>query len=389
MTTVTFEVGTLADAVREANAIAPTKGKDLDQMAGFFFEIRPDAEGGGVVFLRCTNRSIYYTKQVEVVKIEGIDQDWRVPSIPMNGVLSALPVGAGRHVTLNREVIEDKNSASGYRYTNRIRIECGRTKASVLLIPTEAYPEWEPFDPTDLPMVHNFGERIEQVGWAVANEGGEPLTGVYMDGTRLIATDRFRVATTGCEADLGENDPITVPMNLLGPILKQIQDVRIGIFGNFLCIAPNDYTQIKIGTYQENLPDMSRIMNMEHEETVLLQREPTVAAVQRVLSIGATDRQIALHVTIGNGELALYLEGEGQTETAEDAVYLQGQADHDPVEYKFGPQNFLDSISKAPSSEIMFHYNRSTTHAVVKFETSSGYTVWSMPRRGIAKKSET
>ena len=388
MTTVTFEVGTLADAVREANAIAPTKGKDLDQMAGFFFEIRPDNAGGGAVFLRCTNRSIYYTKQVEVIKIEGIEQDWRLPSIPMSGFMGALPVGAGRHVTLQREVIEDKASASGYRYTNRIRMECGRARASVLLIPTESYPDWEAFDHTDLPMVHNFGERIDQVGWAVANEGGEPLTGVYVDGERLIATDRFRVAVTQCEVDLGDSEPVTVPMNLLGPILKQIQDVRIGIFGNFLCIAPNDYTQIKIGVYGQNLPDMSGIMNMDHEETVLLQREPTVAAVQRVLSIGATDRQIALHVTIGNGELALYLEGEGQTETCEDAVFLQGQAAHEPVEYKFGPQNFLDAISKSPSSEIMFHYNTSKTTAVVKFETSSGYTVWSMPRRGITKKTE-
>lgn len=389
MTAVTFEVGTLADAVREANAIAPTTGKDLDQYAGFYLEIRPDNTGGGTIFLRCTNGTVYYTKQIEVVKIEGIEQDWRLPSIPINGILSALPVGAGRHVKLERDVVADANSASGYRYTNRIRIECGRTKASVLLIPTETYPEWEPFDHTQFPTVHRFGERIEQVGWAVANEGGEPLTGVYLDGERLIATDRFRVATTLCEADLGDSEPVTVPMRLIGPILKQIQDVRLGIVGNFLCIAPNDYTQIKVGVYGQNVPDLSAIMNKDHEEVVLLQREPLTAAVKRVLSIGSADRQIALHVTIGNGELALYLEGEGQTETSEDAVYLEGQAAHAPIEYKFGPQNFLDAIAKSPTSEIMFHYNTSTSHSVVKFETSTGYTVWSMPRRGIDKKTES
>lgn len=387
MTTVTFEVGTLADAVREANVIAPTKGKDLDQYAGFYMEIRPDATGGGTVFLRCTNGAVYYTKQVEVVKIDGIDQDWRLPSMPINGILGALPVGAGRHVSFEREVTEDVNSASGYRYTNRIRIECGRTKASVLLIPTESYPDWDPFDPTDLPMVHRFGERLDQVGWAVANEGGEPLTGVYMDGERLIATDRFRIATTLCDVDMQGNEPVTVPMSLIAPILKQIQDVRLGIFGNFLGISPNDYTQIKVGVFGQNVPDMSGIMDKPHEEVVMLQREPLADAVRRVLSIGASDRQIALHVTIGHGELALYLEGDGQSETSEDAVSLGGQAEHEPVEYKFGPQNFLDAIAKSPASEIMFHYNTSTSHAVVKFETSAGYNVWAMPRRGITKKA--
>lgn len=387
MTTVTFEVGTLADAVREANVIAPTKGKDLDQYAGFYLEVRPDNTGGGQVFLRCTNGAVYYTKQIEVVKIDGIEQDWRLPSIPINGILSALPVGAGRNVTLDREVVADANSASGYRYTNRIRIECGRTKASVLLIPTETYPDWDPFDPTDLPMVHRFGEKLDQVGWAVANEGGEPLTGVYIDGGRLVATDRFRVATTPCEVDMRGSEPVTVPMGLIGPILKQIQDVKLGIFGNFLGISPNEYTQIKVGVYGQNVPDMSRIMNQAHEEVVMLHREAIAAAVKRVLAIGATDRQIALHVTIGDGEMALYIEGEGQAETSEDAVYLEGQAQHTPVEYKFGPQNFLDAIQKSPSAEIMFHYNTSTAHAVVKFETSMGYNVWSMPRRGIAKKA--
>lgn len=390
MTTITFEVGTLADAIREANAIAPTKGKDLDQLAGFYFEIRPDNAGGGAVFLRCTNRSVYYTKQIEVVKIEGIEQDWRLPSIPLNGFMTSLPVGQGRMVSLTREVVSDANSANGYRYTNRIRMQADRARASVLLIPTESYPDWEAFDATDLPMVHRFGEKIDRVGWAVSNENEEPWTGIYMDGERLIASNRYRIALIPCEANLGESDPVTLPMNLLGPILKQIQDVRIGIFGNFLCIAPNDYTQIKVGLYADNLPDMSRFINTEYENMVMVNREVLSAAISRVLSVGSADRQIALHVTIGNGEIALYLESEGQTETCEDAVSLTGQAEHEPVEYKFGPQSFLDAVSKCPTSEIMLYYDNDPKKTrVVKFETGSGYIVWSVPRQGVAKKTES
>lgn len=379
MTSVTFETALIADCLRKANAIAPTRGKNAAQFAGFFCEIRPDADGGGSFILRCTNNEVFYTEQIEVIKIEGIDQDWRLPSIPLNGVITNLPMGSGRQVTLRREVIENPLSETGYSYSNRIFVESGRTKASMLLIPTEDYPNWDVVDTSNFNLVQGFGDRIDQVAWAVAQEGGEPLTGVHINGEQLVATNRFKIAVVDTHVNLGESDPVTVPMQLLGPILKQIVDVRLAVVGNFLYISPNEYTQIKCGVYAMGFPDVSKKVNRQCEKVVILDRDEIQSCVSRVLSIGATDRQLSLDVTVGNEEMAFYVEGESKTETAEDAVSLKEQAVHEPVSFRFSPQYFLEAVGKSPSAKIVFHYDVTTQKTPVKFASDS-YSVVVAPR---------
>lgn len=386
MTAVTFESATIADCIRRANVIAPTKGKELDQLAGFFCEVRPDGNGGGTFVLRCTNQSVYYTEQVDVVKIDGIDQDWRLPSIPLNGIISNLPISTGRTVTFQREVVADPNSASGYVYTNRLIVLSGRTRASMMLIPTDSYPNWYGYDFNTLNLIEGFGQRVAQVSWAVAKSGGEPMTGIYIDGDNMLASDRHKLAMAPAKIDLGSaQQPITVPLALLTSILQQIMDVYVGVEGNFLLISPNEYVQIKVGIYGIDYPKLHRIYTMETDHMILLEKNLTISSVMRVLSIGATDRQLDLRITIGKEEISFFVEGESKTETAEDTLFLGGQANHELLTISVDPQNFLEAMNRAPSPQIALHYS-DDVHKFIRLETDNEYKCYLAPRRIVPAK---
>lgn len=367
-TKVVFETAALASVVANASRIAPTKGKEVETYAGFYIEVRPDGSGEREVNIRAANGDVFYTEYLDALEIDGPDVDWRVPSLSMGGFLRNLPIGTGKSVTLEQ-------------VGGQLIVTQGRAKCEFPLIASDYYPDWDMFDPSQTTPVRNFGDRISQVSWAADRGDLPPMNGVYIDGQRLIATNKYRIAKVPCEVELGQSDPVTVPVGILGPILSQMVDIRVGVIGNFLCIAPNDYTQIKCVLFQDQYPNVDSALNAQHDSAVLLNRDVVTDMVNRVLSVGNADRQVALRVTIGNGEIEFFVQGETKAERTMDAMDLPAQADHEPVAIYFSPENFSDAVSKAPDRDVMLWYNKERAKSAVKFDGGSGYEVVVQPRR--------
>lgn len=367
MTTVEFETAALASVINNAARIAPVKGKEFETYAGLFIEIRPDDTGEQEVNIRASNGDVFYTEYLDALKIEGGPTDWRVPSLSMGGFLRNLPIGTGKVVTLEQ-------------VGGSLHVSQGRARCEFPLIKTDFYPDWDMFDPALTNPVRNFGDKISQVSWAADKSDLPPLNGVYIDGEKLIATNKFRIAKIPCEVELGDNGAVTVPVGILTPILSQMVDIKVGVIGNFLCIAPNDYTQIKCVLFQDQFPNVEPALSAEHDSAVLLSRDTVADMVNRVLSVVNSDRQIALRVTIGNGEIEFFVQGESKSERVVDAMDLPGQADHEPLEIYFSPENFSDAVSKAPDKDVMFWYNKERAKSMVKFDGGSGYEVVVQPR---------
>lgn len=365
MTSVTFETAALADTLRKAARVAPLKGADFEKYAGFYLEVRNDPSEPYVI-LRATDGDVFYMERISVLEIQGEDTDWRVPSAVTAGVVGALPIGSGKKCTFETQ-------------EGRIRITSARTRASVGLINTSGYLEWDVFDSDGLELVQGFGAKIDQIAWAVEKKKSLSTSAIFMDGDVVMGTDGQRLASAPLKLPMDE-DKILVRLGVLAPILSQVVETKAGVQDGYLCLQPNDYTQIKCLLLGLQYPPVSRLTGIETEEAVLFNREAAAEIINRITPVISADRQADLFVTIGQGEMEFFTEDDAKINSITDVIELPGQCDHELVKYRFGPDNFMSAITKSPGLMVTMNYTPSKPTQAVRFDGLDDYRCWIMPR---------
>jgi len=365
-TAVTFETASLADTLRKAARIAPLKGQEFERYAGFYLEVRNDDEDAHVV-LRAANGDIFYMERINVLDIEGENVDWRVPSAVTAGVVGALPIGSGKTCVFKQE-------------EGRIRITSGRTKASVRLLDDQYFPEWDVFDSEELELVHGFGEKLDRIAWAVDKKQAMSTSAVYIDGEQVVGTDGNRLAAVPLKMPTGEEPYILVQMAVLAPIISQVVETKVGVIDGYLCLQPNDYTQIKCLILGLTYPPVHRVMNVEPEEAILFNREAATEIINRIMPVISSDRQADLYVTIGNGEMEFFTEDDQKINSIIDVIELPGQCPHEPIKYRFGPDNFVQAITKSPGTMVTMNYDPEKPKQLIRFDGQEEYRCWINPR---------
>jgi len=372
MAKVTFETAALADAIKRANSVAPTKGKELDLYKGFYFEVMPDSDG---VFLRATNGEIFYQEWLMPLKIEGEYDEWRLPSPSINGIVSNLPFGVGKSVIFDNED------------NRRMRITSDRMRASVPMMIAESFPDWDDFDDSELKIVHQFGTKLDQVAWAASNTGLPPLCGIYIDSTQFIATNRARLSCVPIDIDLGEKKKIVVPISALSSMVRSYDEVKVGTDDSHLLLSPVEDVHIKCILYADDYPPVQIIMDRvsKLENTILFDKDLVSQILTRIKTIGNTDRQAMMEVRIGKEQVSFFMQDTTSGEEIEESAYLAGQCDHDILSVGFAIDNFHSAINNSPSKAIAMSYNFSEKEPVL-LAGGSEYKVILMPR---AKQAAT
>lgn len=366
MTSVVFEVATIADAIRKAERVAPRTGQAFDKAAGIVFDIAPATAAPVVV--RATNLDVYSMEWVDVLEADGEATSWRMPSGLLAAVVGSLPIGSGKTVKF-QEV------SSGHH--SQVVVTSGRMTAKFNLMRVDYYPEWGAFDPDRLAMSADIGGRIQQVEWA-AGKGEPPINGLHMDGERILATDRYRLAM----ADLpipGLEEPITVPAGVLGSVLKQVGDIRIGVDGEQLLIMPDEHSQFRVIMYGVKYPGMGKVINKEFSHSIEINRNSLTDVMKRASNFSGAERDPMLTCYLGKEEFAVMLTND-EVGLLGDVVEIPGQAEHDRFKVCFTPKNIIDPIEKAPSDKITLHYNYGEPKAPFKIDGGSGYIAFAMPR---------
>lgn len=368
MTRVVFENATIADVIGKAARIAPTRGSAFDKAAGIFIEIDP-AEG--VVSVRATNTDVFYMEVVDAVSIDtdGLGPvQWLLPSLTLSALCSKLPIGTNKQIAW-----EDVGGIMTFK--------SGRMSAKIAMMTPEYYPVWEPFDPDSLEMVTGFGGRVDMVSWAAATKGEPPLSGVHFTGEAVLASDRYRIAKAPCKAD-PIYKPITVPAAIFTPISRQLVDVKLGIEGEFLCMMPDESTQIKAIIYGQQFPNLQPAMERQQSHVLKVKKAPFVELIDRASVMVGAERVPLLRLFIGEEEIAAYMEQQ-EVGMLGDVVEIPGHAQHDRVVIDFTPKNLMDALQHAPSEEVEFHYDidrESRRPKPVKIDGGSGYVALVMPR---------
>lgn len=363
-TKVVFENATIQDVIGKAAKIAPTRGSAFDKAAGILVSVDANEQ---TITVRSTDTDVYYLEVVDVVSIEGDSVEWLLPSITLGAVCSKLPIGSNKQITWQDE-------GSTLKFTS------GKMRGKLQLMRPEYYPVWEPFDPDGLELVSGFGGRVEMVTWAAA-KGDPPTSGVHFDGEFAIATDQYRLVRVPCVAD-PIYKPITVPAAIFSPIARQLVDVRLAVQGEFLCMMPDDHTQIKAVIYGQDYLKTEAIFALQHTDVLKCKKGPLLEMIERASVMTGSERAPLLKVFIGKEEIACYME-QAEVGMLGDIIDVPGFAEHDYVSINFTPKNLIDAISHAPSDEIELHYHQDRTGRrpkPIKVDGGSGYTALVMPR---------
>lgn len=362
---VVFENATIADSISKAARVAPTKGSAFDKAAGILMTLDPAA---GTVSLRATDLEIFYMEIVDAVEVEG-EGCWRFPSQIISGVLSKLPIGSGRQVTL--EEIE----------SGTVSIKSGRTSAKLRTTDSSYFPNWEPFDPDELQVVSDLGTRIQQVEWAALSGGDPPMCGIHLDGKNVIATDRVRMAIAPCEAG-PIYKPITIPTGILNPVMRSMRDVAIGIGEGQLHLMPDKSTQIRTVIFDMPYPPVERAMRRDEPTSVKFKKNLLLEMIDRTMVFGANDRSPLLTMFVGSGEIAVMMSDQEQGLLG-DVIDVPGYADHKRMKILFTPKNLTDAINASPSDQVEMFYDPEKPSSVIRIDGGSGYESWVMPRREV------
>lgn len=370
MTKVTFETAALADALKEANLVAPTKGEAFDKAAGIVLDISND----GQVIVKATDLRLWYMQWITALKVEGEPVRWRLPSKIFSQVITRLPLTSSTRVILKQE-------------GNVVKFQHGKKRGQFNLMNMEGYQQWMPFDPDDLTEVPEMATHIGQVEWAADSGTTVPFIGVHFTGEQVIATDRSKVACAPLKLDLDE--PITVPAGLLGRIVKSTDIVRARADDRHLLLMPDEHTQVRCGIYGVEYPSaIYKVLNPERPVYVKIQKSVLLDAMTVAASFIVGDRLPVMRTFWGEEEVAVMLENEEAGHLG-DVIEVPGQAIHPRVEIKFDPAHIMGALEHCPSQEVTIGYDPENIKRPMYFGAGDGIGFWVAPTRGVQPASES
>jgi DNA polymerase III sliding clamp (beta) subunit (PCNA family) len=359
-TVVSFEAGTIADAMKKAGRVAPAKvGSAFDKAAGIVFEIAPGTDAPCIV--RATDTTVFYMETLDTVSADGDKCRWRLPSQILSNVVGTIPTTAGKNVTFTQKT------------PNEVEISAGRMRVKLLLNANPFYPEWDATDNLTLRTATNFGGNITRVEWA-AHKTQTPLCGVHINGEYIIATDSYRIARVPCLVDL-PNGPITIPAGSIGQLIKQMGDVLVGVDGNLFVTMPDDYTQIKTVVFGEDYPSIAKFENLGYEQEIEFRKADLIDRIQKAVQLAGADRAPILNMYIGREELAVMMNN-AEIGLLGDVVELPGQASHTRTHIRITPKMVMDALNNAPNDKVTMRYNPSNVKSPIQIDGDSGYKVW-------------
>lgn len=365
--TITFETAALADVVSKAARVAPTKGAAFDKVAGLLMTYDPTAAVS--VTIKATDLDVTFLETMTPLA-STITQPfkWRIPSTLFSGIMSGLPLGTQTKL---------ENKGDGLLY-----ITCGKSKSKIRLF-ADVLTDFDAFDESPLAEVPGFAARVQQVAWA-CDKDAIPFTGVYIDGERLVATDRYRLAVVPLKVPVDE--PICVPLDILSGVAKNAVDARLAAVGRRLHLMPSEHAQITTVIYDTKYPPVERIMyrgvgngpDDNYDQSFEVDKEALFRAINRMLVLVKGERYPLMNLTIGEGRVHILMNVEDVGEM-EDEVPVVG-ADHPDFKMVFTPGNFVDGIQHTNKPTIKVSYLTTNPVKNMLFEDGEGYECWIVPR---------
>lgn len=339
-TEITFENAQLADALNKANRLAPVKGPAFDKAAGFHLTVNPTTKR---MTVRATDMDSTYLQHVPAVGGKGDEVEWRLSSLLLAGMVSSLPLGSEQKVKMI-------DRGDGF-----IRLTSGKWVAKLHTLRPEDFPIIPEFSMDNMAEANEFASKVEQVAWNV-DKKSTVLSGVHIDGNRLIGCNQYGVAVVPCPVVV--DAPATVPLQSLATILKSATDVKLRVADRALHIALDAESQATSRLIEGEYPNVDRVLRDDFLGTITVNKESFLDALNRMLVLVRTERMPAMQVTFDATGLISMLTFDMEVDQVgrmQDSVDVSGPWE-DKFSLKIQPQMLVNAVehSRATTVNISF-----------------------------------
>ena len=361
MTTIVLEAAALADCFKNANRVAPRSGARTAALTGFVLTL-----SGQEVMIRTTNGDVFYMQRLTALESDAprAGEQWRIPSQVATRVVSSLPQGKGKTVTLS--------SGQGV-----VRISAGKMSATLALVDHSGYPEWD-FHPMDgATLVEGFGTQLDRVAWASERNTGTATSCVRVDGNWLMAATNRALAVTPCQMPLAGRQEVLLPLAVLAPILSQMRDVQVKYVDNLLVLGPTPDTQIRCVTMDLRFPNVGAPMSEAFSGSVTINRESATEILARVRAIVDNDEGGHVWLTVGRGTVSFFsMDSTGSNSVSDVVELVDGQAGHEPVTMRMSAETLTAALGKSPGGSLTLCYDTEGKSSRLRVNGTDHYSCW-------------
>lgn len=367
-----FKNSEIADAVQKAARIAPSKGEAFDKAQGILIEVNTAQR---IATVRSTNLNTHFIQQISVIAGEGADvMRWRVPSSLFSTFMGSLPKG-------ENDVIRFYDQQD-----HALRVKSGRLFASYDMLGTVDYPAFPAFTSQPLSEATSLAGLVSRVAWAT-DKSSPILSGIHIDGTNIVGCGPQSMVMLPCPAPVAE--PITVPMFLIAPALKEGKDVRIGSDGSKLYIAVDDHTHVVVNLIDGNFPNYLGLVRNNFLLEMQVSRVSITETLDSLLALVKAERLPTLQMTLDTSSLLptvtfdLNVQGVGRMQNSFD---VETDYTGDPFTIYFTPGNLAPVLKNATGTKItlrMGHDTDAKKSALLPVQVmdESGFLAMVMPRK--------
>lgn len=362
----------LVEALSTAARAVATRGGALPVLSG----IRMEVVGPQ---LRLAGSDLDLTIQIELEVGGQLDGVCVLPARLTADIVRALEPG-----TVSFEAVDEE-----------VRITSGRSQFGVRVLPADEFPRL-PF-----PSVSDaatgaavtlsaplFAEALRQVVRAASSDDSLPvISGVLMtaeagvDGLRLVATDRYRLAIRDLPgtAVLREGQQVLVPARALAELQRLLggaEEVTLRL-GEREATFEAGRTRLTTRLIEGEFPPYQQLVQPSYPNRLIVNKDALIDAVRRVKLL-VKDAITPMRVTLrpDGVECTVVTQELGQATEDVDAKYEGTE-----MVIGFNPTYLIDGIEAVPGDEVLIETIDTMKAAIVRPTEGNDYLYLLMPHR--------
>ena len=267
-----------------------------------------------------------------------------------------------------------------------IQIKSGKSEFNLRTFPVDDFPRFEEPGGSEAKLdTKSLANAFEQVVKAASMDDARPiLTGVLLaaeqEGLRLVATDSYRMAIKdipGTEI-LSRDEIVLIPSRALG-VVKQIlneDEELIVVLGEKEALFKIGNINIVTRLIEGEFPTYKGLIPEKNKNKLVINREETLAALQRVKLLAREATPVGLSMTDKKIELLAIEQDIGQA-----LEEIEGTYSGEEITVAFNPDYLIDGLEVISTEEVSLETTDALKPAILKGLNEETFLYLLMPVR--------
>ena len=267
-----------------------------------------------------------------------------------------------------------------------IQINSGKSEFNLRTLPVDEFPKFEEPGGNEATLdTKRLATAFEQVVKAASMDDARPiLTGVLLaaeqEGLRLVATDSYRMAIRdipGTEI-LSRDELVLIPsraLDVVKRILSEGNELAV-VLGEKEAVFKIGDTSIVTRLIEGEFPNYKGLIPEKNKNKLIINREETLAALQRVKLLAREATPIRLSMTDKKIELLAIEQDIGQA-----TEIIEGTYSGEEITVAFNPDYLIDGLDVISTEEVSLETTDALKPAILKGLNEETFLYLLMPVR--------